>query len=203
VHAKQALEIDARLARVKPERFEPDWAMSLNNYASLLSDLGRSDEAEVQARQALSIYEKLAYAQPAKFEYNFISSALSVAAYSWLADKQSLVTEYPVARYSTPRQQRILNYRKWFLTAFSANEPAGICAAIREAEACWSVMDAVQKRHVEDYGLLLAGLAESCHITSTLTGTWREDLARFRAQRKGWLPWWMQEFAKRAGFSLG
>jgi len=200
--ARQALEIREKLARAKPERFEPDWAMSLCNYANRLGAQGRSDEAEAKARQALEIYEKLARAKPARFEYDFISSKMFAAQCGWLADKQPLATEYPIAHHSTPRQQRMLDYRRGFFAAFAANEPTRIREAIGKAEGCWAAMDASQRRSAEGYGLLLAGLAESQQIVSSLTSNWREDLARFRTQRKGRLPLWMQEVARRAGFSL-
>ena len=202
VKAKQGLEIYEKLARAKPERFEPEWARSLGNYAHYLNDLDRSDEAEVKARQALEIYEKLAHAKPARFEYYFISSEIFADQCGWLAGKQPLAPEYPIACHSTPRQQRALDCREGFLTAFSANEPSRIREAIGKVEACWAVMDTSQKRSEEDYRILLAGLAESRQIVSTLTCNWREDLARFRAQRKGRLPLWMQKIALRAGFSL-
>ena len=199
---RQALEIFEKLAHVKAECFEPDWARSLDNYASSLRELGRSDEAEAKARQGLVIYEKLAHAKPARFEYYFISSEIFADQCGWLAGKQPLAPEYPIACHSTPRQQRALDCREGFLTAFSANEPSRIREAIGKVEACWAVMDTSQKRSEEDYRILLAGLAESRQIVSTLTCNWREDLARFRAQRKGRLPLWMQKIALRAGFSL-
>jgi tetratricopeptide (TPR) repeat protein len=200
--AKQALEIYEKLARAKPERFEPEWAMSLSNYASLLSELGRGDEAEAKAKQALEIYEKLARVRPARFEYDFISSRMFAAQCGWLAGKLPLTTEYPIAVHSTRRQQRTLDYWRGFFAAFAADELPRIREGIGKAEACWVAMDDSQKRSMEDCRLLLAGLAESRQIASTLTCKWREDLARFRTQRKGRLPSWMQEVARRAGFSL-
>ncbi|WP_284198148.1 tetratricopeptide repeat protein, partial [Chitinimonas prasina] len=52
----------------KPERFEREWATSLSNYASHLSNLGRSEEAAEKALQALEIREKHARAKPERFE---------------------------------------------------------------------------------------------------------------------------------------
>jgi tetratricopeptide (TPR) repeat protein/glycosyltransferase involved in cell wall biosynthesis len=73
-YSKQALDIDEKLAKAKPERFEPDWARSLNNYANRLSDLGRAEEALNSAKQALDIYEKLAKAKPERFEPDWATS---------------------------------------------------------------------------------------------------------------------------------
>jgi len=73
-NAFQSLEIMGELARARPERFEPDWATSLNNYSNRLRDLGRNEEAVEKAFQALEIWEKLARAKPERFEPDWAMS---------------------------------------------------------------------------------------------------------------------------------
>ncbi|HEX5277606.1 MAG TPA: tetratricopeptide repeat protein [Fluviicoccus sp.] len=201
-YAKQALEIRSRLARAMPARFEPNMAISLYNYACHLCDQGHYDEAEIYARQSLELYEKLAHTLPAHYEYDFIWSSMFTKQCGWLAGKQPLATEHPLACYSTSRQQKTLDYYRGFCMAFASNEPSKICQGISKAEASWVIMDATQRRFVEKYRFLLAGLAESLQIVSTLTDNWREDLARFSSQRNGQLPIWMQEVARRTGITL-
>jgi tetratricopeptide (TPR) repeat protein len=77
--AEQALNIREKLAKVKPERFEPDLAASLSNLASYLSALGRIDEAEVIGKQALNIRERLAKAKPERFEPDWAASLSNYA----------------------------------------------------------------------------------------------------------------------------
>lgn len=197
--ARQALEIYEKLACARPEPHEPELAWSLSNYAGHLIDLGHCDEAEAKARRALEIYDKLMQNRPTRFEYNFISSKMSVALFGWLAGKHSLATEYPSACYSTPRQQRMLGYLRYFFTAFTVDDPT---ETIRNAETYWTAMDPSLRRSRDAEGLLIAGLAESRQIACALTCNWRENLARFRTQRESRLPWWMQEMARRTDLVL-
>ncbi|MCX8092506.1 MAG: tetratricopeptide repeat protein, partial [Verrucomicrobiae bacterium] len=50
-----------------PDAFNPDFAMSLNNLAILLSDLGRRSEALGPAQEAVELYRALARANPDAF----------------------------------------------------------------------------------------------------------------------------------------
>jgi tetratricopeptide (TPR) repeat protein len=72
--AKQALDIHERVAKDKPERFEPDLAGSLNNYANRLTEIGETTQALVFSKQALHIYERLAKNKPERFEPNLAMS---------------------------------------------------------------------------------------------------------------------------------
>jgi tetratricopeptide (TPR) repeat protein len=56
-----------QLAQARPDAFLPDLAMSLNNLASFLSDLGRREEALAKAQEAVRIREQLAQARPDAF----------------------------------------------------------------------------------------------------------------------------------------
>jgi tetratricopeptide (TPR) repeat protein len=72
--AKQALDIHERVAKDKPERFEPDLAGSLNNYANRLTEIGETTQALVFSKQALHIHERLAKDKPERFEPNWAMS---------------------------------------------------------------------------------------------------------------------------------
>jgi hypothetical protein len=73
-YAKQALDIRQQLAKDKPERFEPDWAISLSNYANRLADVGNTTQALDCAKQALDIRQRLAKYKPERFEPDFATS---------------------------------------------------------------------------------------------------------------------------------
>ena len=56
------------------DRFEPDYATSLSNYALHLSDAGRHEEALEHAREALEIRKRLAQKNPDRFEPDYAMS---------------------------------------------------------------------------------------------------------------------------------
>jgi hypothetical protein len=55
------------LAAARPDAFTPDLALSLNNFANRLSDLGRREEALTAAEEAVRLYRALAAARPDAF----------------------------------------------------------------------------------------------------------------------------------------
>jgi tetratricopeptide (TPR) repeat protein len=198
--AKKALDIHEKLSHAQPERFEPDYATTLSNYASHLSSLGQSQQATECAKQALDIREKLASAQPERFEFDFISSVLYLALCTWLAEQGPLATEFPQPQHSSPRQQRLLRFWGSVLRCFASERSDALSSALDDAAGDWLALDKTQQRQGEAFRLLAAGLAESRGIGNALTEGWRTELARYRAQRAGWLPWWMEEVARRQGF---
>jgi tetratricopeptide (TPR) repeat protein len=81
LHAQQSLEIRRRLAEKNPDRFEPDYATSLSNYASHLSDVGQNEEALDHGRQALEIRRRLAEKNPDRFEPGYATSLSNYASH--------------------------------------------------------------------------------------------------------------------------
>ncbi|HNU27817.1 MAG TPA: tetratricopeptide repeat protein, partial [Sedimentisphaerales bacterium] len=61
------LGVHKKLAAARPDAFLPDLATSLNNLATLLSELGRREEALAAGQRAVEIREKLAAARPDAF----------------------------------------------------------------------------------------------------------------------------------------
>ncbi|MBY0277661.1 tetratricopeptide repeat protein, partial [Candidatus Binatia bacterium] len=53
--AQEALTIRRRLAKARPDAFEPYLAMSLNNLGNMLSELGRREDALDAAREAAEV----------------------------------------------------------------------------------------------------------------------------------------------------
>jgi tetratricopeptide (TPR) repeat protein len=61
------VQIRRALAAARPDAFTPDLAMSLNNLAAGLSELGRREEALAAAQEAADLYRALAAARPDAF----------------------------------------------------------------------------------------------------------------------------------------
>jgi len=76
---ERAHELYIGLVGLKPERFEPFWASSLNNYGVHLSEAGRTDEALRITKQALDIRRRLAQDKPAYFEPAWATSLSNYA----------------------------------------------------------------------------------------------------------------------------
>ncbi|MBY0275544.1 tetratricopeptide repeat protein, partial [Candidatus Binatia bacterium] len=72
--AQEALDLHRRLAKARPDAFEPDLATSLNNLGAMLSDLGRREDALAAAQEALTIRRRLANARPDAFEPELAAS---------------------------------------------------------------------------------------------------------------------------------
>jgi tetratricopeptide (TPR) repeat protein len=65
--AEEAVRLRRTLAAARPDAFTPDLALSLNNLANRLSDLGRREEALTAAEEAVRHYRALAAARPDAF----------------------------------------------------------------------------------------------------------------------------------------
>ena len=63
------MEIRRELAKANPQAFLPDLAMSLNNLGSMLSDLGRRQEACEKWLEALKVIEPFYKQYPQAFEH--------------------------------------------------------------------------------------------------------------------------------------
>ena len=63
--AEEAVRLYRALAKARPDAFTPDLAMSLNNLASFLSDLGRREAALEVAEEAVRLLSGPFLAMPA------------------------------------------------------------------------------------------------------------------------------------------
>jgi glycosyltransferase involved in cell wall biosynthesis len=103
--SKQALDIRQRLAKENSERFEPDWARSLVNYASHLADVGDSTQALVFAKQALDIHQRLAKDSPERFEPDWAACLNNYA--NHLADVGDAIQALDFAKQALDIRQRL------------------------------------------------------------------------------------------------
>ena len=67
------------MAQKNPDRFEHDYATSLSNYGSQLSDTGQNEEALNYSRQALEIRQRLMEQNPDRFEPDYATSLSNYA----------------------------------------------------------------------------------------------------------------------------
>jgi hypothetical protein len=74
-----AAGIRRRLARAKPDVYEPDWAMSLNNLANRLAKDGQHQAALQTAQEAADIYRRLVQAKPDIYEPDLAGSLNNLA----------------------------------------------------------------------------------------------------------------------------
>ena len=76
------MDIRQRLAAKNPDRFEPDYATSLSNYASHLRNDGKNDDETIgHSKQALEIRQRLAAKNPDRFEPDYAMSLNSYASH--------------------------------------------------------------------------------------------------------------------------
>ncbi len=65
--AREAVEIRRALSAQRPDAFRPDLAASLNNLATMLSEVGDREAALSAAREAADLYRALSAQRPDAF----------------------------------------------------------------------------------------------------------------------------------------
>ena len=77
--AREAVELYRGLAVASPQAYAPDLALSLNNLAAFLSEVGERNEALEAAREAVELYRGLAEASPQAYTPNLAASLNNLA----------------------------------------------------------------------------------------------------------------------------
>lgn len=72
--SRASLDICLELAAASPDEFNGNLALSLNNYANRLSDVGRLSDAMDASKRSLEIQRKLATDRPERYEANFATA---------------------------------------------------------------------------------------------------------------------------------
>ncbi|WP_340124145.1 tetratricopeptide repeat protein [Methylobacter svalbardensis] len=80
-HNHQSLRIYQRLAEIRPDRFDQNYAFSLNCFSRDLSTQGRYQEAFEHIQQAVAIYRRLSASRPDRFEPDYAGALNSQAKY--------------------------------------------------------------------------------------------------------------------------
>ena len=202
--ARQALEIHRRLAQTRPDRYEPDYAASLNTYANRLSEVGQSEAALEQAHQSWAIYRLLAAKRPEKFDYDAINVASSIQFLSWLCDRTAIDCALPdpdaIPPTIRPHRRPDLELYAAFLQACLASEEASRRDAFTRVQSAWGALTVGGKTATRDYWLCAAAWCAT-HAPDALDALdWQTQWQSFVTQRKGYVPWWMLEVARRLSF---
>ena len=78
-YIEESVSIRAELCREHPEMYEPDLAVSYNNFGNLYYATQRFQESEAMYKSALAIYERLAKANPQAYELDLADSYYNLA----------------------------------------------------------------------------------------------------------------------------
>jgi tetratricopeptide (TPR) repeat protein len=203
---RQSVNILEGLATKNADRFEPDWARSLNNYANCLSENGRYIEALACAQRALDLTQRLVSGRPLIFAEDAYTRNLAVQWFEWLAEDTgtdaTTVTSDPDPTWCKPHRLSTLKIYRFWVTACSASGDRQ--RAIAEIFSTGNGLDAARFRQVEEYWLCAAAW-RAAHAAETdreedRNSQWLPIWRRFLAQRGGQYPRWMDEVAKRLDF---
>lgn len=150
--AEEASRIRRELARVSPDRFLPDLAVSLNNVAIGLGELGKWEEALQWANEAVELYRDLAEARPAVFLPGLASSlnTLANALGALVRAEEALARAEEAARIS-----------RQLATARPDEFTAGLAAALYNVARILSMLERQEEalERVEEAVLLCRELA--------------------------------------------
>ncbi len=198
--SKQALDIYQKLALAKPQRFESEWADALNNHGFSLAERGDLEATVAFSRNALDIYENLALAKPELYLSSREHCRLQLAHWQWLTNDEAALANVnqPLANIENIRKSRQLEFNKAWLLAFLEQGSR----MLQHALNCWSALDHKQQHDSKHSYLLLAALVELKNGPSVAPNNWRNQLEAFRAHRKGRMPFWMKEVARRTSLEL-
>ena len=203
-YTQEAVSTYQELAKTNPDRFEPDWAWSLNTYAAYLADLGQYAEALAAAQQAFDVYQRLDQAQPARYLSRYQQARLSMALWQWLATQAPLqdALAEPLPTIDSPVAARTLAFQWSALSAFALAPTDQAASAIQAALLCWAALHQAQKNRFKENYLLLAALAEHQLGADAAPAGWHSEWARYSDKKQGHRPMWMTEVAQRLGFEL-
>lgn len=202
-HDCEALSIRKRLVQRNPDHFEPDYATSLSNYASDLSEVGRDDEALDHARQALEIRKQLAQKSLHRFADNLFSSTCFVHFLAWLYDQDvgsnkpdlnQLLTSVP------SRQRSLMLLFSEFVDACWAADRTARAYAFRGVISNWGELSIADKHRAQPYWLCAAAWCTKFEPADVAGTGWEVYWKQFVKQRKGRVPQWMLEVARRLDF---
>lgn len=197
---EQALGINQKLAQAKPLRFELNLAETLNTYSSILAILGNTEGALSAKIQSLDIYQKKAKEKPELYLGLQETTRLTLVIWKWLFSNEATPVEIKLSQADIKdiRLKYLLEFLQLWLFAFLEQEPTILLQALKS----WTNLDRSLQMYAQDHYLLLAALVEFQLGPDAAPKQWRELLERYRAQRKGRIPYWAAEVAKRAGFEL-
>jgi tetratricopeptide (TPR) repeat protein len=202
-YSRRALEIRERLAEDNSDRYEPDYAASLSNYANRLSEAGRYEEALDHARQSLKLYEQLAAKNIKRNAESLFASICFADFLAWLCDKERDVAKSDLDQVmaSVPLHQHpLMLLFSAFVEACWATTRDSRVNAFRQALTVWNDLSIASKTRGEPYWLCAVGWCAKYEPANLLETDWLDVWRRFAEQRKGRMPEWMVDVARRLEF---
>jgi glycosyltransferase involved in cell wall biosynthesis/tetratricopeptide (TPR) repeat protein len=196
--AKKSLEIINRLANNKPEIFEVSLAQAHDNVSTQLLNIGNLDEASNHSFLTLQTYRKLAEVKPLIYQHGYYLTLIDSYITSWLRGNSiDVPTEIFDLNFIFPRKKHEIEFLRIFLQFLSTKE-----IQPHTVDKSWLNLDKIQKLNLQELRFILSDFSEKQGVTLQLANNWKNDLATFSQQRKGNMPWWMLEVARRLDISL-
>ncbi|MDU0457144.1 MAG: tetratricopeptide repeat protein [Geobacteraceae bacterium] len=203
-HYYQSLEIRQRLAQKNPDRFEPDYAASLYNYAIALSDAGQTEVALSHAIKALQINTKLALKVPIRFTETQFECYCLVTFLRWLLDYSinngDLVSITSIPTIIPFHRRQHLQLYCTFVHACCSMVPAVREESMKQVVCLWDQLSYANKLSVQPNWLCATTWCTKYSTNAVEHLNWKANWQKFAKQRKGRIPHWMQEVARRLEF---
>ena len=203
-HARHALEIYERLIRKNESRFEPHYATSLSNYAKRLSDAGQHDEAREHGRQALKVFQHLVRKTPTCFSADWITAICDSQFQEWMADdtwRGADLTKLHFPLESIPLHRRlVLKLHASFVQACCTPDQRDRMEAFKQVTSIWDDFSKSEKIRTEQYWMCASAWRDTREPTTEHKTDWKAKWFQFTEQRKGRVPCWMLEMARRLKF---
>jgi tetratricopeptide (TPR) repeat protein len=204
--SREALEIRRRLAAARPDRFEPDYAGSLNNLGNRLANLGQIEEGRAAMDQALIIMERLASKRPRVYAEWLIRILLNRNWLDWMMDA---LRPWPQTEVQiSPWREQVPEHRRppisgdmAFLAGCLLHQGEPLMAQVRMAEVIdvWGGLSVGVRRKLEPgYQIACAYLARYAP-TAERTAQAQAVMGAYAAQRRGRLPYVVAETLRRLG----
>ena len=200
----QALEIRKRLAQKNPDRFEPELATSLSNYANHLSEAGRYAEALDYARQALEIIQRLTQLIPARFSRMLFSAECDMYLLRWVdggTDEDDYLAKLDSIPEGIPKHRRtFLQLKSCFVKACHISDQAARAALFKQVVVTRDVISQEDWTNAQHYWLCATAWCATHTPADTINLDWKADWRQYVTQRRGHVPCWMLELARRLEF---
>jgi len=198
-----AITIRERLARKNPDHFEPEYADSLDDYGVYLFNLGTNDDAVAYVLKASEIWKRLAQWQPKRFAHilainicfrRFLAWFLSHTTYG---DQDTLET---LLRETDLHQQPLVHLYWAFVNACEDKEVDTRGDRFRFVLSTWKDLSPAMKQTSKPYRFAAAAWCTKFDLDTD--SDWKADWQKYLVNRKGKVPLWMREVARRLDFDF-
>lgn len=167
-----------------------------------MRSVGQAETALEQAEPSLAIYQRLAAMRPEMFDYDVINAACSVQFLSWACDRpaKGCALPDPDAMPPTVRPHRRPELELYASFLGLALEEASRRDAFKRVQSAWGSSTVGGKAVTRAYWLCAAAWCATHAPDALVALDWQAQWQSFVTQRKGHVPWWMLEVARRLSF---